>query len=319
MTNSFSKKLAFAAAATIVAFSACEKSDHPGYEKSESGLYSKFYTHDESGVMPKEGDVVRVTLVVKDGKDSILTDSKNPKMNREGITYYEFPLMKSDFKGSFEEALATMAVGDSASFLISVDSMYKGKEMPPFIKKGTLLTYDAKLEKITGKEEVEKERQKRMEEQKVMMEARKNEEAKVMEKYIADNKITVKSTASGLYYMEKVKGKGPHLKDGDQVKVTYTGRLLDGTIFDASDPEVAKKANVYDERRPYGPADFTVGGLVPGMNEALTMMSVGTKATVLLPSALAYGERGGGPIPPYSPMVFELEVVSMGAPAPAGK
>jgi FKBP-type peptidyl-prolyl cis-trans isomerase len=46
------------------------------------------------------------------------------------------------------------------------------------------------------------------------------------------------------------------------------------------------------------------------MNEALTMMSQGAKATIILPSALAYGERGGGPIPPYSPMVFEVEVVS---------
>jgi FKBP-type peptidyl-prolyl cis-trans isomerase len=310
MTNQISKKLALAAAGTVmIAFSACDKSDKPGYDKAESGLYSKFYTHDEKGVTPKEGDVVRVSLVVKDEKDSVLTDSKDPKFNREGITFYEFPLMKSEFNGSFEEALGTMAVGDSASFLISVDSMYKGKDVPPFLKKGSLLTYEAKLEKITSKDEVEKENQKRMEEQKVIMETRKNAEGKIMADYIADNKITVKPTASGLYFIEKTKGKGPKAKEGDKLKVNYTGRLLDGTVFDTNNEEEAKKAGLYDERRPYEPVEFTVGSLVPGMNEALTMMSPGSKATILLPSALAYGERGGGPIPPYSPMVFEVEVV----------
>lgn len=310
MTNSFSKKLAFAAVGTVVAFTACEKSDQPGYDKSESGLYSKFYVHDENGVKPKEGDVVRVSLVVKNDKDSILTDSKDAKFNRPGLTYYEFPLMKPEFPGSFEEALGTMAVGDSASFLINVDSMYKGKDVPPFLKKGSLLTYETKLEKITSKEEADKERQKKMDEQKVMLEARKNEEGKVLAKYLEDNKITVKPTASGLYFIEKSKGKGPHPKEGDVVKVNYTGRLMDGTVFDTNNEAEAKKAGLYDEKRPYEPVDFKVGELVPGMNEALTMMSAGSKATIILPSALAYGERGGGPIPPFSPMVFEVEIVS---------
>jgi FKBP-type peptidyl-prolyl cis-trans isomerase len=311
MTNSFSKKLALAAVGTVVAFTACEKSDRPGYDKSESGLYTKFYNHDEKGVMPKEGDVMRIVLSVKTDKDSVLFDSKDPKFtNQQGINYVEFPLMKSEFNGSFEEALSTMAVGDSASFLISVDSFYKGKDAPPFLKKGTYLTYETKLEKIVSKEEVEKENQKRAEEQNAIMQARKNEEGKILAKYLEDNKITVKPTASGLYFIEKTKGKGAHPKEGDKIKVHYTGRLLDGTVFDTSVEAEAKKAGVYDERRPYGPADFTVGQLVPGMNEALTMMSQGAKATIILPSALAYGERGGGPIPPYSPMVFEVEVVS---------
>ncbi|MCW3101999.1 MAG: Peptidylprolyl isomerase [Bacteroidetes bacterium] len=311
MTNSFSKKLALAAVGTVVAFTACEKSDHPGYDKSETGLYSKFYTHDEKGVIPKEGDVMQVMLAVKTDKDSVLFDSKDPKVNRQGAPYVEFPLMKSEFGGSFEEALSTMAVGDSASFMVSIDSMYKGKEIPPFLKKGSMLVYDVKLQKITTKEVVEKERQKQMEEQQIMMETRKNEEGKVLAKYLEDNKITVKPTESGLYFIEKTKGKGQHPKDGEKVMVNYTGRLLDGTVFDTNSKEEAQKANIFDERRPYEPVEFTVGGLVPGMNEALKMMSPGSKATIVLPSSLAYGERGGGPIPPYSPMVFEVEVLSI--------
>jgi FKBP-type peptidyl-prolyl cis-trans isomerase FkpA len=319
MTNSFSKKLALVAVGTVVAFTACEKSDHPGYEKSDSGLYSKFYNHDENGPTPKEGDMVRVTLTVKGDKDTLLADSKT--QNRPGITYYEFPLMKSEFNGSFEEALGTMAVGDSASFLISVDSMYKGKDMPPFMKKGSMLTYEAKLEKITSKDEVEKERKKQMEERQVMMETRKNEEMKTLAKYIEDNKITTKPSASGLYFVEVKKGKGPHPKPGDKVKVNYTLSFLDGKVLETSEAEVAKKAGIFDEHRPYEPAEFTLGELIKGMEEGLAMMSAGSKAHLIIPSAIGYGEGGNG-MPPYSTLVFDVELISFtpgSGEAPANK
>jgi FKBP-type peptidyl-prolyl cis-trans isomerase FkpA len=321
MTNSFSKKLTLAALGTIVAFSACEKSDKPGYDKSETGLYSKFYTHDENGVKPKEGDVMRVTLSVKTESDSVLFDSKDPKFNRQsGVTYVEFPLMKSEFNGSFEEALGTMAVGDSASFLISVDSFYKGKEMPPFMKKGSFLAYEAKLEKITAKDEVEKENRKRMEEQNAMMEARKNEEGKILEKYLADNKITAKPTESGLYYIEKAKGKGANPKPGDKVKMNYTLSFLDGKVLETTEAEVAKKAGVFEEGRPYAPAEFNVAGLIKGMEEGLSMMSPGSKARLIIPSSIGYQEGGGG-MPPYSTLIFDVELISISAgdPAPNSK
>lgn len=310
-------KTTLAALVAVLAITACKKSAYPGYEQSDSGLYSKFYKHDEQGIKPVEGDVVRISLSVKDSKDSVLTDSKDPKFNRPGQNYYEFPLMKSEFNGSLEEALLTMSVGDSASFLISIDSMYKDKEAPAFLKKGTMLTYEVVLHKLTAKAEVEKEQQKKMEEQKVMMELRKNEEPKALAKYLEDNKITVKPTESGLYYIEKSKGKGSKPSKGNLVKVNYTGRLLDGTVFDTSDEAAAKQAGVFDERRPYEPIEFPVGQgqVIPGWDEGLLLMSAGTKAQFIIPSAIAYGDRGQGPIAPFSPLVFDVELVSFG-PAP---
>ncbi|MDF2436505.1 MAG: peptidylprolyl isomerase FKBP-type [Bacteroidota bacterium] len=311
MTNSFSKKLALAAVGTVVAFSACEKSDRPGYDKSESGLYTKFYNHDENGVKPKEGDMVRVSLVVKTEKDSILTDSKDPKFNRPGLSYYEFPLMKSEFGGSFEEAIASMSVGDSASFLVSVDSMYRGKDLPPFLKKGEMLTYETKLQKITAKEEVEKEQKKKMEEHNVEMAMRKDEEMKILSKFLEDNKITTKSTPSGLIFIEKTKGKGPHPKPGDKVKVNYTLSFVDGKVLETTLAEDAKKGGIYDDKRPYAPAEFTLGQLIKGMEEGMSMMSAGSKARLIIPSEIGYGE-GGGAMPPYSTLIFDVELISFG-------
>jgi FKBP-type peptidyl-prolyl cis-trans isomerase FkpA len=319
MKNSPLKQLALLAIGSVALLTSCEKSDHPGYEKAESGLYYKFYNQDEKGVKPVEGDMVKLSMIYKNDKDSILFDTKDPRVSRGGDAAIEMPLGKSSFKGSFEEAVGMMSVGDSASFLINADSVYNKtfmvKELPPYIAKGSLLTFEVKLVKITAKDEVEKMRQKQMAEQAAMMETKKAEEAQILEKYLADNKITVKPTESGLYYVETKKGSGPKPSKGDRVKVNYIGRLLDGTIFDTSDKEIAQKANIYDERRTYEAIDFPVGEgqVIPGWDEGIMMMNKGAKGKFVIPSNIAYGPQGGGPIPPYSPLEFDVELVSFEA------
>src|ERR1019366_8034614 len=281
MKKQFSKKLAFTAISAILVITACNKSPYPGYELTDNGVYSKFYKQNKEGVKPKDGDVVKLVMSYKNSKDAVLFDSQ--KMNPNGTIFIEFPLGKSTFKGSFEDALMMMSVGDSASFKINADSVYlktfMAKELPPYIEKGSMLTFEAKLVKISGKEEVAMERNKKMEEQKVMMELRKNEEPKALAKYLEDNKITVKPTSSGLYYIEKTKGKGEHPTKGCVVKVNYTGRLLDGKIFDTSDEATAKQEGLFDERRPYQPIEFPLGQgqVIPGWDEGISLMSPGAK------------------------------------------
>ncbi len=322
MKISFSKSMAVVAVGIIAAFTSCTNSPYPGYELDEAtGVYAQFFTQVENGVKPIEGDLLRIGLVVKTDTDSILTDSKDPKYNRSGLTYYEFPLMKPEFSGSFEAALAMMAVGDSASFLVSVDSMYKSREMPPFLKKGAMLTYNVVLQKITAKAEVDALQKKQMEEQQVMMAKLEAEETATFAKYLADNKVTVKPTASGLYFVESKKGSGKKPQAGDVVKVNYTGRTMDGKIFDTSFEAIAKEAGVFDERRkPYDPIEFPLGQrqVIAGWEEGIMLMSVGSKGQLIIPSAMGYGAQGGGPIPPFSPLVFDLELISV-TPAPAGQ
>lgn len=322
MKISFSKAMTVVSVAIVATFTSCTNSPYPGYElDEETGVYAQFYTQAENGVKPVEGDMLRISLVVKTPTDSILTDSKDPKYNRSGLTYYEFPLMKPEFNGSFEAALAMMSVGDSASFLVSVDSMYKSREMPPFLTKGTMITYDVVLQKITAKSEVEAQQKKQMEEQQVMMAKMQAEEATTLAKYLADNKITAKPTESGLYYIETKKGNGKKPNPGDVVKVNYTGRTLDGKIFDTSFEAIAKEAGVFDERRkPYDPIEFPLAQrqVIQGWEEGLLLMSPGAKGQLIIPSALGYGAQGGGPIPPFSPLIFDLELISVTA-APKGQ
>lgn len=290
------------------------KASYPGYEKSENGVYAKFYKHDKKGVKAKEGDVIKLILLYKNNKDSILFDSKN--QNPSGTVFIEFPLSKSTFKGSFEDALSMLSVGDSASFLINADSVFLKtfgtKELPAYIEKGSMLDFEVKLEKITSKEDAEKENNKKMEEKKAMMEVLKKNEPAILTKYLEDNKITTIPTANGLYYIEKSPGNGVKPTKGSKVKVNYTGRLLDGSIFDTSDEAVAKQAGLFDERRPYEPIEFSlgVGQVIPGWDEGISLMSTGAKGQLIIPSSIGYGEQGAGPIPPFSSLVFDVELIS---------
>ncbi len=290
---------------------------YPGYKMSGNGLCSKFYKQDKNGVKAKEGDLVKLYLSYKTSKDSLLFDSK--MTSKDGTGFIEFPVGKSTFKGSFEDALLTMASGDSASFIINADSVYlktfRVRETPAFIERGSSLIFEVKLEKITPKDIAEKEQAKKMEEKKTMTEQHKNEEPKAFAKYLADNKVTVKPTASGLYFIEKQKGNGSPPAKGNMVKVNYTGRLLDGTVFDTSDEAAAKQAGLYDARRPYEPIEFPlgVGQVIPGWDEGIALLTTGAKGQLIIPSSLGYGEQGAGPIPPFSALVFDVELVSFTA------
>lgn len=109
----------------------------------------------------------------------------------------------------------------------------------------------------------------------------------------------VTTTASGLQYKVINTGKGKTPAATDKVTVHYVGKLIDGTTFDSS-----------VERNE--PITFEVGGVIPGWTEALQLMHEGDKWMLYIPHELAYGERGAGEqIPPYSTLVFEVELIKV--------
>ncbi|WP_301710749.1 FKBP-type peptidyl-prolyl cis-trans isomerase [uncultured Duncaniella sp.] len=112
----------------------------------------------------------------------------------------------------------------------------------------------------------------------------------------ADN--TVKTTASGLSYKVVKEGTGATIGDNDVAKVHYTGRLINGEVFDSS----------VDRGEP---VDFAVGQVVPGFGEGLKLMNKGAKYTFYIPANLAYGNNSVGTIPPGSTLVFDVEVLDI--------
>jgi len=138
---------------------------------------------------------------------------------------------------------------------------------------------------------------KMQEEQAKRMAAVAEKNLKDEEGFLAKNKSEqgVVTTASGLQYQVVQEGTGDALKETDRVKVHYRGTLIDGTEFDSS----------FSRNEP---AEFEVGGVIPGWTEGLQLMKVGGKYKLWVPSKLAYGARGAGRvIGPNSMLIFEVE------------
>lgn len=120
-------------------------------------------------------------------------------------------------------------------------------------------------------------------------------------KFMEENKKNdaVKETPSGLQYVVEKEGEGAQPKADDEVTVHYTGRLLDGTVFDSS-------VNRGE------PATFPLNRVIPGWTEGVQLMKEGAKYTFFIPSDLAYGPQGiEGVIPPHSTLIFEVELIKV--------
>ena len=262
-------------------------SKYKGYKKDRTtGIYYQFFgdIHD-TAAMPKTGDLVGILFSLRAG-DSVLIPMSPNEM-----------LMDSLYEGDIFAALRMMHVGDSASFILDGPEFFKHfmqDTVYPFGKDP--LYFDVKL---YGQMPAAQFQQMRAEYEKMMMEAQ-SKEAESIKQYVADNKIKVEPTPEGIYIVTTKKGTGAQPQPMQTVTVHYTGKLLDGTVFDSS----VKRGE---------PFSFMLGArqVIPGWEVAVSKMHVGEKATVLIPSDFAYGERGNYAIPPFSPLVFDIEVLSV--------
>ncbi len=201
--------------------------------------------------------------------------------NFDRISYALGLSMGNNFRAS---GIETINVADFAD---GVAAVFSGKDLK--------MTYDEAKEEIRKYFTAMQERQ-QAEAAKVGEQNRKLGEA-----YLADNanRPGIVTTASGLQYEVLTQGDGPVPAATDQVKVHYTGRLIDGTVFDSS-----------VERGE--PATFGVTQVIPGWVEALQIMPVGSKWRLHIPSALAYGPNGaGGVIGPDATLIFDVELLEI--------
>ncbi len=267
------------------------------YQETESGL--KYALLVETGMKkPETGDILSMEMFYS-VRDSVLFDSRDM-----GMPMF-LQMMEPEYQGDIYEGLALIAEGDSASFIIDAEVFFFHTvgmmELPPFVQEGDEVVFHVALRKIMDEEGFALEQERLMEQQMQEDMLRAEQEEGLMLDYLAGENITVAPTSTGLYYVEREQGDGARVQSGDMVAVHYEGRLLDGTVFDSS----------YQRGEPI---EFTVGRghVIPGWDEGIGMMQVGGKATLVIPSFLAYGDRGAGPmIPPFSTLVFDVELVKV--------
>jgi FKBP-type peptidyl-prolyl cis-trans isomerase len=268
------------------------KSGLDGYKKTESGLLYKFNAKGDGTATPVEGDFLDVVMVYGT-EDTTLFDSRTiPTREKMSI-----PMMASVFQGDIYEGLGMMHKGDSASFAMVADSvwlkLFRMPSAPPGLDSLDYLYFHVKLNDILSAEEVQARKDQEMKE---------FQEAELLARteYLVANYPDLQPDEKGLYYVRTEKGSGKKPLNGQNVKVHYTGTLLDGTKFDSS----------YDRGEPY---EFPLGQgrVIQGWDLGIAKMQKGEKGVLIIPSNLGYGARGSGKIAPYSTLVFEVELVDI--------
>jgi FKBP-type peptidyl-prolyl cis-trans isomerase FkpA len=283
-----------------------------GFKKGDRGMLYNIHV-DKSGPKVQLGDFLTVSVIAKDDADSLLFstyETGGPKP----MVYQASPT-----KGDVMDGIKLLAEGDSATIKVMVDSVYKGRPKPPGFK-GKYISYNIKVEKVIAKgKQTDQEFQGVVSAyMKGITDAEKVKEPAKIKNYIADNKLTVTKTASGLNYVVTKPGAGPTPVAGDTVYVNYIGKLTTGKVFETNVKDEAVKAKTFAPGRPYEPIHFPVGAhaVIQGWDEGLLLMNAGEKATFVIPSDLAYAAQGNGPIGPYTPIVFEVELVKIVHPNP---
>jgi len=256
-------------------------SKYAGYDKTDTGLYYKLFKVSKDTVKAKVGDWVSLTMRYA-YKDSILFNSKAAMGNP-----IRFQLPASEFKGDIYEGIRMLSPGDSADFIVNADSLFtktfRQPKRPPFIDSNSVIHFYISLLSVDSPASMMK----------------KEEDA--LKKYIEEKKITVTPAPSGLYFVESVQGKGMKIDSGTWVKAQFKVSLTDGKQIFSS----------YDRGEPmqfeYGKRFDT-----PGFEEGISKMLKGGKATLVVPSKIAFGEMGrGAMVPPYSTIVYDIEIIDV--------
>lgn len=262
---------------------------------TDNGLKYTIHEQSEGTRKGKVGDILTLHLTLLNNKDSVLRDT-----HKEG-TPFQMLLQVPPFKGSYEEGLTMLGKGDSATFYVSADSLFTRamQPLPPGVQKGTDIGIAVKILNVQSEDEYKKT-------QAADAEKQKGIDAKTIADYLAKNGLAGKAqkTESGVYYIVTQPSSGPTPQKGDVVQVHYAGRLLNGKVFEDShtSPQSGGK-----------PAQFQlgVGMVIPGWEEGISKLHKGEKATLVIPSTLAYGPRGNQVIPANSVLIFDIELMNI--------
>ncbi|MCS6916295.1 MAG: FKBP-type peptidyl-prolyl cis-trans isomerase [Chitinophagales bacterium] len=275
--------------AVLLAAQAQAQQAPDGFIRTPRGLFVKMVV-DGGKAKARQSDIMKLNAVYSTMKDSVLFSTYDSQIGPLQLT-----VEPPTYPGDPMEVFALLGPGDSAVILLPTDSVFKSQnEWPPFARSGEFIKVKVKVIDVTSKEEFER---RRAEEAARRLES----ESLQIEDYLKRNNLTANRTASGLYYLIQEQGSGPKALAGKKVTVHYTGRLLDGRVFDSS-------------RQPgREPFTFQLGArqVIKGWDEGIALFHAGGKGTLIIPSVLGYGERGAGTIPPNSILIFDVEVLEV--------
>jgi len=305
------KQIFNAAVICLVALSACTTP----FKKAKDGSEYKIIST-KKGPKVLTGNFIELNTLAK-YKDSVLASSAEDGMPQ----YAQYDTSK--FPSPFKEIFKDIHLGDSIVLRMSTDSLIAKGQAPPFMKKGQYIYQYFTITNIfTTQEQTDsaqkihipaakaKAYKKQMELVEKQLTENKDQiakDSKLIDEYLAKNNIKATKTKWGTYMVIQNEGSGDKITSDAVVSVNYTGKTFDSSlVFDSNtDPK-------FKHVQPYDVNMSQLSGLILGWFDALAQMKKGAKATVYIPSTLAYGKNGRMPeIKPDAILVFDMEVVNV--------
>jgi len=256
--------------------------DKEGFQTAPNGVKYKTIIANAEGRQVQVNDIINITSALFIN-DSLVSENTSP---------LPMMVMVPQRTGDLFDAILMMREGETTAFSFD-PKIYIGEQLPPFIKETDAINMTISVVKAQTVEEFETEQTAAS--QKLIA-----EEKSILQQYAKENNLTVTESESGLFIAVIEEGTGNQAKAGDNVSVHYTGKLLNGKVFDSS---VGRGTPISFQ--------LGVGQVIRGWDEGIATLKVGEKAILLIPSPMAYGDRDMGDIPPNSPLIFEVELVEI--------
>lgn len=276
-----------------------------GWTEVSNGLLYRIWK-DVPGEKPQVGDFITIHTRARVG-DSVLFSSRMAN-NNEPFELQVRPAQQPRF--DLMEGFQLLSEGDSATFRMPLDTVLSlGAPELPWMKKGAGMWFDQDIVVVKQKKQADAFKEKAAKGKEQM-----EKDEKAIKAYFTKNNIKAIKHASGLYYKINKAGTGDTARAGQKVTVNYTGKTLDGKSFDS---------NVDTTFKHVEPFSFTLGQgqVIAGWDVGVGLLKKGSKATLYIPSPMAYGDKSPSPaIPANSVLMFDVEVTDIAkAEAPASE
>jgi FKBP-type peptidyl-prolyl cis-trans isomerase len=275
----------------LLSFLIAACTEYPGYKKFTTEIYYSLIQFDDQGSKALPGDYVTIKLEYRTHSDSVFFS---------GIRKVKLKLPTDN--SSIDHCFLLLNKGDSASFIIPAKKFFSNtlkRSLPGFIRDDEKIKINIRMLEIQTEKEFLQEKQLFLSWSAEMSEY----ENRLLKQFIREEKSGIEAKPEGFYMITLKKGNGRKVAKGEHIWLNYEGKFLNGKFFDGT-------------TRSKEPIDFTYGTqfiLISGLEQALSYMTEGESAMIILPSDLAFGEKGDefGIIPPYTSLVYTMELVKI--------
>jgi len=276
----------------LLFFNSCNESNIPGYKLTDKGIYFKLLGIGEANKYVHESDYVTFHIQYATADDSVFFDALR-------TAKIEKPL----YDGAIEDCFFMLSEGDSAAFFIKADPFFEKtleSPLPLFIPPESYIKIILKIESVKTAEEFKKDKEAFL----AWIEDFGEYEKKVLKNYLEKRNINFIPNDTVIYKIPINKGNSNSVSYGDTITIHFEGYFLNGKLFDST-------------RKRGEPFSFVYGTewqVIKGIEKAIGMMHEGEKSIFVIPSYMAFGKEGSstGIIPPYSSVVFEIELIKIG-------